>query len=106
MMITHAGMNTAMECLTNGVPMAAIPVANDQPGVAARIVWNGCGEAIPVKKVNAKNLKTAIQKVLTNPTYKENAVRLQKAIAASGGVSRAADIIEQAIGTGKPVVRT
>jgi len=27
-MITHAGMNTAMECLTNGVPMVAIPVAN------------------------------------------------------------------------------
>jgi MGT family glycosyltransferase len=106
MMITHAGMNTAMECLTNGVPMVAIPVANDQPGVAARIVWNGCGEAIPVKKVSAKSLKVVIQKVLTNPTYKENAVRLQKAIAASGGVSLAADIIEQAIATGKPVVRT
>jgi UDP-N-acetylglucosamine:LPS N-acetylglucosamine transferase len=28
-MITHAGMNTSMECLTNGVPMVAIPVAND-----------------------------------------------------------------------------
>ncbi len=105
MMITHAGMNTAMECLTNGVPMVAIPVANDQPGVAARIAWTGCGETIPIKKLNIANLKNAIQKVLTNPSYKENAVRLQKAIAASGGVSRAADIIEQAIATGKPVVR-
>ncbi|MBD2152250.1 glycosyltransferase [Pseudanabaena sp. FACHB-1277] len=106
MMITHAGMNTAMECLTNGVPMVAIPVANDQPGVAARIAWTGCGEAIPVKQLNVKDLKVAIQKVLTNPSYKENALRLQKAIAASGGVSRAADIIEQAIATGKPVLKT
>lgn len=105
MMITHAGMNTAMECLTNGVPMVAIPVANDQPGVAARISWTGCGETIPVKKLTVASLKNAIQKVLTNPSYKENAVRLQKAIDASGGVSRAADIIEQAIATGKPVVR-
>ena len=106
MMITHAGMNTAMECLTNGVPMVAIPVTNDQPGVAARITWTGCGETIPVKKLNVANLKNAIQKVLTNPSYKENAVRLQKAIAALGGVKQAADVIEQAIATGKPVLRT
>ncbi len=37
LMVTHAGMNTTMECLKNGVPMVAIPVTNDQPGVAARI---------------------------------------------------------------------
>ena len=104
LMITHAGMNTSMECLTNGVPMVAIPVANDQPGVAARIAWSGCGEAIPLKKLNVSCLRTAVQKVLTENSYKENALRLQKAFAESGGVSRAADIIEQAVSTGKPVL--
>ena len=104
LMITHAGMNTSMECLMNGVPMMAIPVANDQPGVAARIAWSGCGEAIPLKKLNVSRLRTAVQKVLTENSYKENALRLQKAIAESGGVSRAADIIEQAVSTGKPVL--
>ena len=33
--ITHAGLNTALESLAAGVPMVAIPVTNDQPGVAA-----------------------------------------------------------------------
>ncbi|MEG3864073.1 glycosyltransferase, partial [Microcoleus sp. herbarium12] len=37
--ITHAGMNTTLESLRNGVPLVAIPVANDQPGVAARIAY-------------------------------------------------------------------
>lgn len=37
--ITHAGMNTTLESLSNGIPMVAIPIANDQPGVAARIAW-------------------------------------------------------------------
>jgi UDP:flavonoid glycosyltransferase YjiC (YdhE family) len=37
-------------------------------------------------------------------SYKKNAERLQEAIRISGGVSRAADIIEQAICTGKPVL--
>lgn len=102
--ITHAGMNTTLECLTNGVPMVAIPIANDQPGVASRIVWTGCGEAIPVKKVNVNNLRTAITKVLTEDRYKQNALRLQEAIKKAGGIKRAVDIIEQVVSTGKPVL--
>lgn len=31
------GLNTTLEALTYGVPMVAIPITNDQPGVAARI---------------------------------------------------------------------
>lgn len=95
--ITHAGMNTTLECLNNGVPMVAIPIANDQPGVAARIAWAGCGEAIPIKSVNVSKLRTAIRKVLTEDSYKKNAVRLQEAIKQAGGVEKAADIIEQVI---------
>jgi zeaxanthin glucosyltransferase len=103
--ITHAGMNTALECLTYGVPMVAIPVTNDQPGVAARIAWIGAGEIVPLKKLTAARLQTALQLVLTTPSYRHNAVRLQQSIAQSGGVSRAADIIELAISTRQPVNR-
>ncbi|WP_373543005.1 nucleotide disphospho-sugar-binding domain-containing protein [Chamaesiphon sp.] len=104
--ITHAGMNTALECLTYGVPMVAIPITNDQPGVAARIAWTGAGEIVPLSKLTAVRLQTALTSILTTPSYRQNALRLQQAIATSGGVSRAADIIEQAISTRKPVVRT
>jgi zeaxanthin glucosyltransferase len=103
--ITHAGMNTALECLTYGVPMVAIPVTNDQPGVAARIAWIGAGEIVPLKKLTAARLQTALQLVLTTPSYRHNAVRLQQSIAQSGGVQRAADIIELAISTRQPVNR-
>ncbi len=102
--ITHAGMNTTLECLTNGVPMVAIPVTNDQPGIAARIAWTGAGEVIPLKKVSLKMLQKAVKRVLTEDSYKKNALRLQEAIKRAGGVSRAADIIEQVIATGKPVL--
>jgi len=102
--ITHAGMNTTLECLTNGVPMVAIPIANDQPGVASRIVWSGCGEAIPVKKVTVDNLRTAIKKVLTEDSYRKNALRLQEGIKKAGGTKQAIDIVEQAVSTGKPVL--
>lgn len=104
--ITHAGMNTTLESLSQGVPMVAIPVANDQPGVAARIAYTGVGEMVPLKKLSVPKLRTAIRKVLTEPSYKKRAIALQEAIAHSGGVQKAADIIEQVISTGKPVLAT
>ncbi|MDJ0796121.1 MAG: glycosyltransferase [Calothrix sp. MO_167.B12] len=102
--ITHAGMNTTLESLSNGVPMVAIPITNDQPGVAARIAWTGTGEVVPLGKVSVKRLQKAIRQVFTEDSYKQNALRLQEAIRRSGGVSRAADIIEQVARTGKPVL--
>ncbi|MBD1925310.1 glycosyltransferase [Trichocoleus sp. FACHB-90] len=102
--ITHAGMNTTLESLSNGVPMVAIPIANDQPGVAARIAWTGCGEVVQLSRLSVPKLRAAIQGVMTQDSYKQNATRLQAAIHRAGGVRRAADIIEQAISTGKPVL--
>ncbi|OKH53905.1 glycosyl transferase family 1 [Calothrix sp. HK-06] len=102
--ITHAGLNTTLESLGNGVPMVAIPIANDQPGVAARIVWTGCGEMIKLSDLSVSKLRTAIKQVLTHDSYKKNAIRLQKANQQAGGVTSAADIIEQVVSTGKPVL--
>lgn len=102
--ITHAGMNTTLECLSNGVPMVAIPIANDQPGVAARIAWTGTGEFVPLARLSVPKLQDAIKQVLSEDSYKKNAFRLQQAIRQAGGVSRAADIVEQVISTGKPVL--
>ena len=102
--ITHAGMNTTLESLSNGVPMVAIPITNDQPGVAARLAWTGAGEFVPLSRLSVPRLRDAIQRLLTQDSYKKNASRLQEAILRAGGVSRAADIVEQVISTGKPVL--
>lgn len=73
--ITHAGLNTTLESLSNGVPIVAIPIANDQPGVAARIAWTGTGEFIPLSRLSVPKLRAAIKRVLTEGSYKQNAVR-------------------------------
>jgi zeaxanthin glucosyltransferase len=95
--ITHAGLNTTLESLANAVPMVAIPITNDQPGVAARIAHSGAGQFIPLKKLTPQRLRSALQAVLTDPTHAANAKRLQAAIQASGGPRRAADVIEGAL---------
>jgi hypothetical protein len=40
--------------------------------------------------------------VLNNTTYRDNARQLQKVIAGTNGLSRAADLIEQSFGLTKP----
>src|SRR5262249_30263810 len=51
--ITHAGLNTVLESLAQGVPQVAIPVTYDQPGVAARIVNKQTGVATSLDKLTA-----------------------------------------------------
>lgn len=97
LVITHAGMNTVLEALSCGVPIVAIPITNDQPGVAARLRWSGAGERVPLWQLSVPLLKSSIQRVLSQSSYREQAQRLQQAIAQSGGVERAADIVEQAV---------
>jgi zeaxanthin glucosyltransferase len=103
--ITHAGLNTTLESLSNGVPMVAIPITNDQPAVGSRLHWAGAGEVVSLKRLDTPKLRAAIQRVLSEDSYKKNASRLQRAIDQAGGVRRAIDIVEQAVTTGKPVLR-
>ena len=99
--ITHAGMNTALETLAQGVPAVAVPVGNDQPGVAARLKWSGAGEFLPLSQLRADRLRALVQGVLTGARYRERARELQRGIQASGGVKRAADIVERAARGGR-----
>jgi zeaxanthin glucosyltransferase len=92
--ITHAGLNTALECLSQGVPMVAIPITNDQPGVAARIAWTGTGELVPPRKLTPARLRAAVERVMSNASYRTAAQRLQQAISRHGGPRQAADLIE------------
>lgn len=101
--ITHAGLNTVLESLSYGVPMVAIPIANDQPAIAARIAWTRTGEIVSLNCLSSSKLKKAIEQVLSGDSYKEKALELQKAIKQAGGVKKAADIVEKAILTKQSV---
>ncbi len=48
--ITHAGLNTVLESLAQGVPQVAIAVTYDQPGVAARIAEKRTGVVTSLDK--------------------------------------------------------
>jgi len=94
--VTHAGMNTTLEALAQGVPLVAIPITNDQPGVAARILASGTGLFLPLAQLNAETLRGLVDEVLGTPRYRERALAMKAAIGEVDGLGMAADLIERA----------
>ena len=94
--ITHAGLNTVLDSLSNGVPMVAIPITHEQPGLAARVKWLGVGDFVPPKVLSASILRETVKGVLSEAQYTEKTRLLETVIRQAGGVVQAANIIEQA----------
>src|SRR5262249_8383759 len=94
--ITHAGLNTTLEALAQGVPLVAIPIGYDQPGVASRIAYHGVGEFVELDDLSKQRLSELIAKVTSNPGYGDKARWFQNVLREKRGLNLAADIIEQA----------
>src|SRR5215469_3101230 len=100
MCITHGGLNTILESLAQGLPMVVVPMTNDQPAAGVRVAWTGVGKVVPVKKLEPDLLRSAVNDVLSKPSYGENARRLQAEIAGMNSLERAADIVESVLAAG------
>jgi UDP:flavonoid glycosyltransferase YjiC (YdhE family) len=80
------------------VPLVAIPLGNDQPGVAARVADLGAGIVITPSRLSATRLRAALQAVLEQQSYRSAATAIRDAMQAIDGKARAADIIEDSLG--------
>jgi MGT family glycosyltransferase len=96
--ITHAGLNTVLESLAQGVPQVAIPITFDQPGVAARLAQKQTGVVTSLDKLTPDHLSELLDEVMTNSIYRANAQKLQRQIVEANGLSVAADVVEKALG--------
>lgn len=93
--ITHAGLNTVLESICDGKPMVAIPIGNDQPGVAARLAARGAAIVIPRRSLTSSKVEIAVRRVLTDNRYRQAALELRQAIGHIDGAAMAAQIIEE-----------
>lgn len=95
--ITHCGMNSVMESLYMGVPMALFPQHPEERAVANRVAELGAG--VPLRSARERDIRDAVMKLLGEPSYINNAGTLAKDMRSCGGAQEAAAFIERIAGT-------
>jgi len=96
--VTNCGFNTVLDSLAAGLPMVAMPIAFEQPAIAARIDHAGVGRIVRPRAPLRRRLRSALETVLDSPDYRRRARSAGEEIRRAGGVRRAADLIESALG--------
>ena len=89
--VSHCGMNSVSESLYFEVPLVMLPQTSEQKGVAERVSQLGAG--IKVDKLDGVSVMTAINKILSIDTYKQNAKKIADGFKNSSGAKGAADKI-------------
>ena len=105
LVVTHAGLNTALEALASGLPMVTIPLCNDQPGIAARLVHLGVAKLLTPSRVSPHNIQQAISEVLEDPSYVQAAARYQRMIDSCPTLAQTAEILEAGLSRSDQLLR-
>ncbi|MBO0777977.1 MAG: glycosyl transferase [Ktedonobacteraceae bacterium] len=91
--ITHGGMNSVSEALYYNVPLVVVPQSADQPWIAKRVVELGVGRSLSPRRVTAKSLRRAAEKIFSQPAYANAAASVGESLRTAGGYKTAADEI-------------
>uniref|UniRef100_A0A3Q1CMU2 UDP-glucuronosyltransferase n=1 Tax=Amphiprion ocellaris TaxID=80972 RepID=A0A3Q1CMU2_AMPOC len=74
--ITHGGTNGIYEAIYHGVPMVGIPLFGDQPDNLVHMKAKGAAVTVDLNFMKSEDLTDAINTVINDKSYKENAMRL------------------------------
>ena len=92
--VSHCGINSVYESMVAGTPIVGIPMLSDQRDMAARVADAGVGLWVDKTRFTAVQLRTAVDRVRLDDSFRTRIAPIQAACAAAGGVRRAADLIE------------
>jgi MGT family glycosyltransferase len=92
--ISHSGLGSVHDSLYFGVPLLLIPQQGDQYFVAKRVVELGAGLLLKKHQVTVEAIRTNTAKLLAEPRFKTEAVRIGDSFREAGGAAKGADEIE------------
>jgi MGT family glycosyltransferase len=94
LLVTHGGFNSIKEAMAAGVPMVIIPISGDQPYAAERCETLGVAVAVRPDERTAPRVQEAARAVLTNPSYRIEARRMQRDMEALPGIDHGVHLLE------------
>jgi MGT family glycosyltransferase len=104
--ITHGGMNSVHEGLYYGVPLVVVPHHFEQLLNGKRVAESGTGILLgdhpPYGRVTATELRIALDTVLNDTAYRQQAEHMGATLKVAGGYIQAVEEIETFIGEKQP----
>jgi len=94
LLITHAGLGTAMAGIAYGVPMLCTPLGRDQPFNAERVEALGVG-AVAERETSTDALRQAIAEVLDDSDIRNRVEELSRNLQTHPGLAEALTAIDQ-----------
>ncbi|XP_047422672.1 UDP-glucuronosyltransferase 2B20-like isoform X4 [Sciurus carolinensis] len=76
--ITHGGTNGIYEAIYHGIPMVGIPLFADQYDSISHMKIKGAAVRLDFNTMSSTDLLKALNTVIKEPSYKENAMRLSR----------------------------
>ena len=92
--VTHGGSGTVLSALQAGLPLVIVPMQWDHLENAQRVVEAGAGLQLRPGQCTPERLRAAVDRVLNEPAFRQNARRLSAALQRHTGAERAATLLE------------
>ena len=101
LVVTHGGYGTVMRALVSRAPMLVIPHGRDQNDNAVRVTERSAGLSL-MPGASVEEIRSAVQRLLTQPQFRAAAKRLGDAVASEAERSNVVEEIEAAAKDAQP----
>ena len=98
LLLTNGGFGSVQIALAHGVPVVAIGKTEEKPEIANRVEWSGVGVGLKVRVPSETQIRDAVLRVLTTPTYAARAEALRYELAGLDPARCGADLLEELAG--------
>jgi MGT family glycosyltransferase len=96
-LVTNGNSESVLAGLLAGRPVVVLPSIWDQAEMAWRVQETGTGLRLSPRRATPQDLRVAVQRVLHEPAFRQNAAAMGARLAAQGGPARASDLIEELV---------
>jgi MGT family glycosyltransferase len=86
-LVTNGGYGGVQQALAHGVPLVVAGQTEDKVEVSARVGWSGAGVNLRTNRPDAARVRSAVDRVLSDPLYRDRARALADEMRAAPGLS-------------------
>lgn len=92
--VTNGGWGGTLAALSHGIPLVIAGGDLDKPLIAALVAWSGAGVNLKTGTPKPAQVARAVDRTLTDASYRDAAARVAAELRSLGGAARAAELIE------------